>query len=144
MIRRGHKSRRGAPEATLGKRQTRLPRPSSTCTRPWSLKNLKGLVLPPSGRPSRRRAFIRSPRGVRFIGSSDATARRQTATRHSVNRIAPLGHAHPELFRHREWIMHHHHSLRIGRHYERFASAEARSEERRVGKECRSRWSPYH
>ena len=24
------------------------------------------------------------------------------------------------------------------------ASAEARSEERRVGKECRSRWSPYH
>ena len=24
------------------------------------------------------------------------------------------------------------------------AVAEARSEERRVGKECRSRWSPYH
>ena len=24
------------------------------------------------------------------------------------------------------------------------AGAEARSEERRVGKECRSRWSPYH
>src|SRR5260370_25587126 len=24
------------------------------------------------------------------------------------------------------------------------ASREARSEERRVGKECRSRWSPYH
>ena len=24
------------------------------------------------------------------------------------------------------------------------ASALARSEERRVGKECRSRWSPYH
>ena len=24
------------------------------------------------------------------------------------------------------------------------AFAEARSEERRVGKECRSRWSPYH
>ena len=24
------------------------------------------------------------------------------------------------------------------------SSAEARSEERRVGKECRSRWSPYH
>jgi len=23
-------------------------------------------------------------------------------------------------------------------------SGEARSEERRVGKECRSRWSPYH
>src|SRR5258706_11744998 len=26
----------------------------------------------------------------------------------------------------------------------RFASEIARSEERRVGKECRSRWSPYH
>ena len=24
------------------------------------------------------------------------------------------------------------------------AKAKARSEERRVGKECRSRWSPYH
>ena len=24
------------------------------------------------------------------------------------------------------------------------AAAKARSEERRVGKECRSRWSPYH
>src|SRR2546427_12418238 len=26
----------------------------------------------------------------------------------------------------------------------RFCIAESRSEERRVGKECRSRWSPYH
>jgi len=26
----------------------------------------------------------------------------------------------------------------------RFADIAARSEERRVGKECRSRWSPYH
>ena len=26
----------------------------------------------------------------------------------------------------------------------RMARAQARSEERRVGKECRSRWSPYH
>ena len=25
-----------------------------------------------------------------------------------------------------------------------FAAADERSEERRVGKECRSRWSPYH
>src|SRR5471032_2872693 len=28
--------------------------------------------------------------------------------------------------------------------YERFGKPVARSEERRVGKECRSRWSPYH
>ena len=27
---------------------------------------------------------------------------------------------------------------------EQIASATDRSEERRVGKECRSRWSPYH
>src|SRR3712207_7948942 len=26
----------------------------------------------------------------------------------------------------------------------RFTAADRRSEERRVGKECRSRWSPYH
>src|SRR2546426_326331 len=38
-------------------------------------------------------------------------------------------------------------SLRMNAHFE-YASAPAlvdpRSEERRVGKECRSRWSPYH
>src|SRR3712207_7554475 len=28
--------------------------------------------------------------------------------------------------------------------YGRFQDGEERSEERRVGKECRSRWSPYH
>src|SRR2546426_3119507 len=28
--------------------------------------------------------------------------------------------------------------------YERWPNQEHRSEERRVGKECRSRWSPYH
>ena len=26
----------------------------------------------------------------------------------------------------------------------KYATSEDRSEERRVGKECRSRWSPYH
>ena len=28
--------------------------------------------------------------------------------------------------------------------YRRIGAGENRSEERRVGKECRSRWSPYH
>ena len=28
--------------------------------------------------------------------------------------------------------------------FERYNELETRSEERRVGKECRSRWSPYH
>ena len=32
----------------------------------------------------------------------------------------------------------------IGQLYEAVRSGRARSEERRVGKECRSRWSPYH
>src|SRR3712207_9397984 len=37
-------------------------------------------------------------------------------------------------------------ALPIGWHEatERLMSPDARSEERRVGKECRSRWSPYH
>src|ERR1039457_7497253 len=35
-------------------------------------------------------------------------------------------------------------NARLAMTVERFASREGRSEERRVGKECRSRWSPYH
>src|SRR3989449_1626477 len=34
---------------------------------------------------------------------------------------------------------------KLGSHYTKLmAWADERSEERRVGKECRSRWSPYH
>ena len=33
--------------------------------------------------------------------------------------------------------------VHTGQHYDPGMS-DARSEERRVGKECRSRWSPYH
>ena len=32
----------------------------------------------------------------------------------------------------------------VGGKFEACESPEERSEERRVGKECRSRWSPYH
>src|SRR5688572_33295391 len=32
----------------------------------------------------------------------------------------------------------------LRRIFEPFVQADTRSEERRVGKECRSRWSPYH
>ena len=35
-------------------------------------------------------------------------------------------------------------SLRIERNGEEIYNRNLRSEERRVGKECRSRWSPYH
>ena len=34
--------------------------------------------------------------------------------------------------------------LHVIRHTAAHIMAQARSEERRVGKECRSRWSPYH
>ena len=34
--------------------------------------------------------------------------------------------------------------MMVSRHYGLDVVAEGRSEERRVGKECRSRWSPYH
>ena len=34
--------------------------------------------------------------------------------------------------------------LRAGRTVDKLFVAPDRSEERRVGKECRSRWSPYH
>ena len=36
------------------------------------------------------------------------------------------------------------HWTRTGDKYIRDADGRYRSEERRVGKECRSRWSPYH
>ena len=35
-------------------------------------------------------------------------------------------------------------SLRYAQEREAFSRPLSRSEERRVGKECRSRWSPYH
>ena len=34
--------------------------------------------------------------------------------------------------------------MKISKMEETLANARVRSEERRVGKECRSRWSPYH
>ena len=34
--------------------------------------------------------------------------------------------------------------LRRGEHEQYNTTGDDRSEERRVGKECRSRWSPYH
>ena len=33
---------------------------------------------------------------------------------------------------------------RVGADLDHVVTAKVRSEERRVGKECRSRWSPYH
>ena len=38
-----------------------------------------------------------------------------------------------------------HHKMDAKAYYDQYVKlADERSEERRVGKECRSRWSPYH
>ena len=36
------------------------------------------------------------------------------------------------------------HGIKTGMYTSPYLSSSSRSEERRVGKECRSRWSPYH
>ena len=42
------------------------------------------------------------------------------------------------------WIIYSNYSSNDNYFYASFADIISRSEERRVGKECRSRWSPYH
>src|SRR2546426_7667624 len=49
-----------------------------------------------------------------------------------------------ELYMTSCWIASQHLSLRSSYSYGYLLPGIARSEERRVGKECRSRWSPYH
>src|SRR3989440_12456794 len=61
--------------------------------------------------------------------------------------IEPVGETARE--RDRDGFLHlvaHHHARATlaSAPHARFLSARMRSEERRVGKECRSRWSPYH
>src|SRR3712207_1018865 len=53
---------------------------------------------------------------------------------------------HAALLESHDPLAHHvHHLLVVGCDHDGRADAvDARSEERRVGKECRSRWSPYH
>src|ERR1051325_4578406 len=72
--------------------------------------------------------------GVRDVSEGDGDA-------HEYPPIsAPGAHIedHETVFDHRAWL------LRC-LHFERkFGAVMGRSEERRVGKECRSRWSPYH
>ena len=45
-----------------------------------------------------------------------------------------------EIFNNETWLT----QLSIDRNQENNTTIQMRSEERRVGKECRSRWSPYH
>src|ERR1035441_6661312 len=63
-----------------------------------------------------------------------------------------IGFAHPNLIGEVRYVvalqdvMHSHGAgkLAVGARLSDIAGVEVRSEERRVGKECRSRWSPYH
>src|SRR3712207_9297192 len=50
----------------------------------------------------------------------------------------------PEILRYLEHVAARHDLKRDIQFNTRVTGAEFRSEERRVGKECRSRWSPYH
>ena len=72
-------------------------------------------------------------------------ARRQAAAQHHRSRQQPhlrlVLEACPVLEVERAV---HHHSLPVGAHSHHRPHLVLRSEERRVGKECRSRWSPYH
>ena len=53
-------------------------------------------------------------------------------------------HTHEHTHGHGEGAQRHTHEHGKGHHAKHHHEGEERSEERRVGKECRSRWSPYH
>src|SRR2546430_9225442 len=72
-----------------------------------------------------------------LVGVPDAPAIRQIKTRYRT--LAPLM---DERLR-RQWAASEAQSYGRGG-VSAVSSATGRSEERRVGKECRSRWSPYH
>src|SRR6266498_4711574 len=71
--------------------------------------------------------------------AADRAADRERAARHEQQHHQAHQEAHPDLADRR------HELLRVQAWRNRAdARAVGRSEERRVGKECRSRWSPYH
>src|SRR2546422_1999645 len=77
----------------------------------------------------------------------EAAAREQLLMRAIVDELASLQHQNAVSHPHRGKAVgdqHRHPTLRqLGKAQEDLILG-ARSEERRVGKECRSRWSPYH
>src|SRR3989449_11688836 len=100
--------------------------------------------------PISRRRRLRSPTSLPMVSvqepSSPAFAQSSRRTTLDVNEIirGVLAAVHDELERHRV-------SVRVELtdslpwvNGDRVQLQQVRSEERRVGKECRSRWSPYH
>ena len=75
-----------------------------------------------------------------------------TLTRPAIDTVIVLNHEHPDSLYTFAWSSRRHfidYKLRFGLDEQFTTSCEqnpgvSRSEERRVGKECRSRWSPYH
>src|SRR3712207_8663157 len=88
--------------------------------------------------------FFQAEDGIRDIGVTGV----QTCALPISGSARQLRAAHPEYRRHRAAARHlaqQHDQLRQDRRGPGFLRwTRTRSEERRVGKECRSRWSPYH
>src|SRR3989449_11413943 len=80
-------------------------------------------------------------KGVRWHNKPPVNGRELTADDvvYSVNHFLTVkGNANAYMLRSLEK------AEAVDRHTVKFTLKEPRSEERRVGKECRSRWSPYH
>src|SRR2546426_12712008 len=107
---------------------------------------LVGLARPDSGRVLRNGdeitdlpMYLRARSGISYLPQEPSVFRQLTTEENllAVLETLPLT---PEQQRDRlEELL-----MQLGLETVRYSKAYSRSEERRVGKECRSRWSPYH
>src|SRR2546426_2796267 len=100
---------------------------------PGGAESLPGRPAPAPQLPARtgKRDYLALVHGVvKLDGEVSAPVRRDP--RHPT-RMAVVPTGRPALTR-----------FKVTRRFDRVTLLECRSEERRVGKECRSRWSPYH
>src|SRR5260221_14684696 len=90
--------------------------------------------------PSRRRFMIAGEHVILPAFERD-DAERCYRWINDPNIVRTLKTRYPIAFQNEiEWLDRAMHASNVERHF----AIERRSEERRVGKECRSRWSPYH
>src|ERR1051326_4175589 len=129
--------------AKLDRIPLRLPHPR----RPFAVVPLRRDLL--RQLPEQPSIVHRNPRRSESLASSN-----QPFKSPSIKTLAPmpkghtLGGARPQAARLEGWARKASSAtsaaLVLRDAYPRFARIGSRSEERRVGKECRSRWSPYH